>query len=252
MDVSYVGHAVFPDAISMKIHNLHPWDVSPKEAVKLQEALHPLLKISPWEAGGISTVAGADISYDKKKNVVYAGVVILSFPDLRLIAEVTHQQKAHFPYVPGLLSFREAPALLKVFAEIKESPQIAFFDGQGIAHPRSIGLASHLGLFLDIPTIGCAKTKLVGNFSEAGNTKGDFTYLTYKGKKVGAVLRTRDGVKPIFVSPGHKIDVDTALRLTLACTTRYRLPEPTRLAHLLATRMRRRFAGGMENGRVRR
>lgn len=238
MDVSYAGHAVFPDAIRMKIHNLHPWDVSPKEAVKLQEALHPLLKICPWEAGDISTVAGADISYDKKKNVVYAGVVILSFPDLRLIAEVTHQQKAHFPYVPGLLSFREAPALLKVFAEIKESPQIAFFDGQGIAHPRSIGLASHLGLFLDIPTIGCAKTKLVGNFSEAGNTKGDFTYLTYKGKKVGAVLRTRDGIKPIFVSPGHKIDVDTALMLTLACTTRYRLPEPTRLAHLLATRMR--------------
>src|SRR4030042_718631 len=133
VDVSYAGHAVFPDAIRMKIHNLHPWDVSPKEAVKLQEALRPLLKISPWEAGGISTVAGADISYDKKKNVVYAGVVILSFPGVRLIAEVTHQQKAHFPYVPGLLSFREAPALLKVFAEIKESPQIAFFDGQGIA-----------------------------------------------------------------------------------------------------------------------
>lgn len=222
----------------MKIHHLHPWEVSPKEAVRLQEKVRPLLKISPLPINFITTVAGADISYCKKKNILYAGVVILSFPDLRIITQTGDQQRATFPYVPGLLSFREAPSLLKVLAEINEEPQIMFFDGQGIAHPRGMGLASHLGLFLDIPTIGCAKTKLIGSFSEVGNAKGDSSYLVYKGKKVGAVLRTRSGVKPIFVSPGHKIDIGTALKLTLACTTRYRLPEPTRLAHLLVNRMR--------------
>ncbi len=223
----------------MKIYRLHPWHLSPKEAVRLQERLGPLLKLSPLEDKSIFTVAGADISYCQKKKVLYAGVVVLSFPDLRLLAETGHRQKATFPYVPGLLSFREAPPILKVFAGIKTIPQIVFLDGQGIAHPRGIGLASHVGLFLDIPTIGCAKKKLVGTFSEVGNRKGDFSYLVYEGQRVGAVLRTRNGVKPIFISPGHKIDIDTAVKLTLACITRYRIPEPTRLAHLFVNRMRR-------------
>ena len=187
----------------------------------------------------ISLVAGADISYAKGDDLFYAAVVLLKFPELEIVEQLSVSERVTFPYIPGLLSFREGPVLLKAFEKLKSIPDVAIFDGQGIAHPRRLGLASHMGLFLAIPTIGCAKSRLVGiPRDEAGNRPGDFSHLIFNDTVVGAVVRTKKNVKPVFVSQGHKIGLERTIEIIIASCKGYRLPEPTRKAHIEVNRVR--------------
>jgi deoxyribonuclease V len=163
-----------------------------------------------------------------------AAVVVLNWPGLTLAEVQTASGELNFPYIPGFLSFREMPLVIKAFEKLTISPDFVLVDGQGIAHPRRLGIASHLGLFLDVPAIGCAKSRLVGEFETTGETRGSFSYLTDRGEVIGAVVRTKDKVKPLFISIGNKIDLDGAIKWTLDTCRGYRLPEPTRLAHLAA------------------
>ncbi|KMP11292.1 endonuclease V [Candidatus Nitromaritima sp. SCGC AAA799-C22] len=223
----------------MKIKNLHSWDVTPKEAARIQEQLAGKITLS-FENSTPKIIAGADISFSKGSTTAYAGIVLLSFPSLEIIGEYGLSGPLRFPYIPGLLSFREAPLLLKLFRHVDPAPDLVFFDGQGLAHPRRFGLACHIGLFLDRPAIGCAKSKLIGNYREPGKSKGSSSKLTDDDNHIlGNVLRSRQDCKPVFVSPGHKIDVPTATKYALECCTRYRIPEPTRLAHLLVNKLRK-------------
>lgn len=185
-----------------------------------------------------SKIAGADVSYDKHTNTVYAAVMIFSFPELSLLEEKHASQVATFPYVPGLLVFREGPALIKAFEETSQEPDVIIFDGQGIAHPRGIGIGTHMGILLDKPSIGCAKTVLVGDFEEPKETAGSYTPLVKDGVQLGVALRTKDRVEPVFISVGHKIGLNTAIDIVLKCSRGYRLPEPIRQAHILSNRLR--------------
>lgn len=224
----------------MRIHNLHDWDVEPPRAVEIQRALRD--KVSLKNSPGLKKlrwVAGADVSYDQGDQTTYGAVVVLSFPDLQTVEEKWFRGRISFPYVPGLLSFREAPILLEAFSLLRRRPDVVIFDGQGIAHPRGFGLASHAGLFLDLPSIGCAKTRLVGEHSVVTGERGSYARLAYQGRRVGSVLRTRTSVKPVFVSPGHRISFQTANRLVLQTCRGFRLPEPIRLAHQLVNRVRK-------------
>ncbi len=171
----------------------------------------------------------------------FAAVVVMSFPALEVVEEQVAQAPAQFPYIPGLLSFREGPAVLVAMEKLESRPDLVIFDGQGIAHPRRLGLAAHMGLWLGIPTVGCAKSRLVGEHEEPAEQKGARVPLTYGGGLVGSVLRTRSHVKPVYVSPGHLCDHEGACRMVLECCTRYRLPEPTRQADLLVGRVKRAF-----------
>ncbi len=168
---------------------------------------------------------------------MYAAVVVMSLPELELVETATAYGEAYFPYIPGLLSFREVPVLLEAFQALKRLPDAVICDGQGIAHPRGFGLAAHLGLLLDLPTVGCAKTRLIGEHRPAGMRKGSAAALKIDGKTVGKVLRTRTGVKPVYVSPGNKLDVESSVKLVCLCS-KYRVPEPTRHAHMLCNRLR--------------
>jgi len=226
----------------MKIKNLHSWDVTYEEAVKIQQTLRKRLvlhdKNMPDE---IKTIAGADISYSKGDNLFFAAVVLLEFPSMKAIGETSFTERINFPYIPGLLTFREGPSLLKAFEKLRIVPDVVIFDGQGIAHPRGLGLASHMGLFLDIPTIGCAKTRLTGEWDEVGNEAGDYSYLMLDGRIAGAVLRTKKNVKPVFISQGHKIGLQRSVDIILSSCAGYRLPEPTRRAHLTVNRIRQKY-----------
>jgi len=186
----------------------------------------------------VRLVAGADISYDRGSDRFFAAVVVLELPGLAVVEQATLEGKSPFPYVPGLLSFREGPLVLRAFRRLRRRPDLALFDGHGIAHMRGFGIASHLGVLLGIPSIGCAKSRLVGEHAEPGPEPGDRVALLYEGRRVGAVVRTRRGVKPIYVSQGHLISLAAAVRWTLRCCAGYRVPEPTRQAHLLANRLR--------------
>jgi deoxyribonuclease V len=193
-------------------------------------------------------VAGVDVSYDfvptrfnkgkKASELLYAAVVVLELPSLRFVESASVASHAEFPYVPGLLSFREMPPLLEAFRKLRVTPDAVLVDGQGIAHPRRCGLASHLGLVLDLPAVGCAKSRLIGEFREPGLRRGNASDLLDAGDVIGRVLRTRDGVAPLFVSVGHKISLDAAVALVLECAPRYRLPETTRQAHALVNQLR--------------
>ena len=223
----------------MKIKQLHSWRVDYKKAVQIQETLRDLLTFEKY-TGKIQTIAGADVSYDKHSGRFYAGVVVFKLnKQLELIEEATAVGKARFPYIPGLLSFREAPILLMAFRKLKNNPDIVLFDGQGIAHPRHFGLASHMGLILDKPSIGCAKSRLVGEYGSVENTAGAYSKLIYENKIVGVVLRTKKNTKPIFISPGHRTNLTFAIRIVLKTCCGYRIPEPTRQAHLLVNKLRR-------------
>ena len=219
---------------------LHPWNVSYKEAVEIQKRLKKqiILKNSFKNLNG-KLIAGADVSYDKEIDRFYAGVVVLELQTMQKIEEVTASGKVSFPYIPGLLSFRESPILLRAFSKVKKTPDFIILDAQGIAHPRGIGLASHIGLLLNKPSIGCAKTRLIGEYNNVGKEAGYYSQLTIKGKAVGVVLRTRKNVKPVFVSPGHKIDLAMSIDLVLKSCRGYKLPEPTRQAHNLVTKVRK-------------
>jgi deoxyribonuclease V len=219
---------------------LHEWSLAPREAVELQKSLRERVRIAPLRKK-IRTVAGADISFNKFSPTVWAAVVVLSLPSLEVIEEMGVVSESKFPYVPGLLSFRETPSVLEAWAKLKTEPDAVMFDGQGIAHPRRVGIASHVGLLIKRPTFGCAKSVLVGKYEEPAEERGSWTPMIdpKNGETVGAALRTKTRTNPIYVSPGHLIDLEGAIRLTLACDGGYRQPEPTRRAHLLVNAMRR-------------
>ena len=187
----------------------------------------------------VRRVAGADISYDKGSDRFHAAVVVVELPALEVVEIAEARGRSPFPYIPGLLSFREGPLLMRAFRRLSRPPDLVLFDGHGIAHMRGFGIASHLGLLLDVASVGCGKSRLVGEYEEPGAEVGDQSRLLYGGKRVGTVLRTRAHIKPIFVSPGHRIGHQAAVRWVLACGAGYKLPEPTRLAHLHANRLRR-------------
>ena len=215
----------------MNYQQLHPWEMTPAEARQIQNELCNQV-ISQDRFGDIKTVAGVDLGF--KKDIARASVVVLSFPELQLIDGVLVESPVPFPYIPGLLSFRETPPLLKAFTQLKTEPDLIIADGQGIAHPRRFGIASHLGLILDRPTIGCAKSRLWGRHKHPKNEAGSIEYLYDKNEIIGAAVRTRSNVSVVYVSVGHRISLDSAIRLTLACCGRYRLPETTRYAHQAA------------------
>jgi deoxyribonuclease V len=228
-----------PGKRPLNLRLLHPWGVAYQEAVSIQNTLkrelilHDEIKIGP-----IDVIAGADISYSRGSDLFFAAVVLLSYPDMQPIEEAHAVERVSFPYIPGLLSFREGPVLLKAFENLLGAPDLVMFDGQGIAHPRGIGLAAHLGLFLDMPAIGCAKSRLCGEYRDPGPLSGDHADLLYQGRLIGSVLRTKAGVRPVFVSPGHLISLERSREMTLKCCRGYRLPEPIRQAHLAVNRLR--------------
>jgi len=195
----------------MKYRNLHDWDVDYKTAVAIQADLRGKLVLRDEGPTYIRVVAGADISCNKGDDRVYAAVVLLDVDTLDVVEEASFSGRISFPYIPGLLTFREGPSLLRAFEKLQGRPDLILFDGQGIAHPRGFGLAAHMGLILDLPSVGCAKTRLIGAFEEPGARKGQLSPLIHDGKQIGAVLRTRDRVKPIFVSQGHRISLERAV-----------------------------------------
>src|SRR3954464_6293774 len=221
-----------------RYEQLHDWAMTPREAVELQKTLRERVRLQPLTKK-IKTIAGADISFNKFEPTVYAGIVVLRLPTLEVVEEVGVVSETKFPYVPGLLSFRESPSVLEAWAKLKTEPDAVMFDGQGIAHPRRVGIASHVGLIINRPTLGCAKSVLVGKFEEPDLERGSWTELVDKGEIVGAAVRTKTKVQPIYVSPGHLIDLAGAVELTLRCDGGYRQPEPTRRAHLLVNALRR-------------
>jgi deoxyribonuclease V len=221
----------------MKIGNLHSWQISCKEAIRLQRRLAGRVRFIPLRKPP-QLVAGLDCAFSKDGKRIIAVVLVLKLPDFEIIETQSAVCKVSFPYIPGLLSFREAPACLKAVEKLKTTPDLFIVDGQGIAHPRRLGLASHLGLFFDKPTIGCAKSRLLGSYEEPALAKGSFSPMRDKQETIGAVVRTRTNVKPVFVSVGHKCTLKDAIEITLACADKYRLPEPTRLAHQLVSRLK--------------
>ncbi|RJP72746.1 MAG: deoxyribonuclease V [Candidatus Abyssobacteria bacterium SURF_17] len=223
----------------LKVKQLHRWDVSYHEAVAIQNELRQRVQFRSGRRL-IRRVAGADVAYDKRSNELYAVLIVLGFPELEVIEQTVVQGIAAFPYIPGLLSFREAPIVAEAFRKLSIRPDVLICDGQGVAHPRRFGLACHLGLLFDIPTIGCAKSRLCGTHGEVGLDAGSSTPLRLNNRSVGAVLRTRAGVKPVYVSVGHLISLHKAVRLVLACCKGYRIPEPTRRAHHLVSAARKR------------
>lgn len=222
----------------MQINTLHEWSLTPTEAIALQKQLAGRLdNTRPLNLADVHLVAGVDVSVKRDgsgQNISQAAVVVLTFPELKVVETVCWQMPTPFPYIPGLLTFREGPVLQEAFSALEHTPDAFVFDGMGIAHPRRIGLAAHLGLWLEKPAIGIGKTRLFGQHEEPPDERGAWSPLTDHDDTIGAVLRTRAGVRPVYVSSGNLIDLPGALRLTLACTTRYRLPEPVRAAHKAA------------------
>jgi deoxyribonuclease V len=213
--------------------HLHEWRVSPAQAMKIQVEL--AARVS--RVGTITSprlIAGVDISVDRWAKTGTGAVVVLSYPGLELVETKVVTDRIEFPYIPGLLSFRESPLIIKACEGLTVTPDLVFVDGQGYAHPRRMGIASHLGLLLNIPAIGCAKSRLIGSYQEPGDAAGNFTDLLDKGEVIGAALRTRDSVSPLFISIGHKISLPSAIDWVMACCRGYRIPEPTRLAHQAA------------------
>jgi deoxyribonuclease V len=221
----------------MHVPHLHDWPATEAEAVALQNALAGRVDTSA-PLGAFELIAGCDIAYHLTEPRLFAAVVVLKASDLSVVEEASAAREVTFPYVPGLLSFREIPALLACFADLRCTPDIAMLDGQGIAHPRRFGLACHLGLWLDRPCVGCAKSWLVGDYDPPGSKAGDAAPLLINGEEVGAVVRSAAGAKPVFVSPGHKIDVSGATAAVRATLSGYRHPAPTRAAHMAANRLR--------------
>jgi deoxyribonuclease V len=213
----------------------HRWDVTPSEASAIQERLRDAV-IREDRLGFVQAVAGVDVGFEEQGRVTRAAVVVLAFPSLQPIDAALARRPTEFPYVPGLLSFREIPAVLDALKRLKTSPDLLLCDGQGIAHPRRLGVASHLGVLIDRPSIGVAKSRLIGTHDEVPNERGAWVPLEDQDEVIGAVLRTRVGVKPIFISIGHRVSLETAVEYVMRCTPRYRLPETTRLADRIASR----------------
>ena len=230
----------------MDISDLHPWNVTPKEAVKIQRRLKDKVRLKKIDKK-IKYVAGLDVSYAKGSNIMWAGVVVLDFLSLNKVEEKWAQKKVSFPYIPGLLSFREIPALIDALRKMEIEPDLIVCDGQGVAHPRGLGLASHLGIIVNKPTIGCAKSPLVGTYNEVGALRGSYEYLVHHNEIIGAVVRTRPNVKPVFISPGYGIMLHDCIQFVLETCQTYRIPEPTRQAHLLVNSVRCARTQGTRN-----
>jgi deoxyribonuclease V len=221
----------------MDIPHLHDWPSTEAEALDLQNALAGRVDVSrPLKS--FDHIAGCDIAYHLTEPLLFAAVVVMRISDQVVIETQTTIRAVNFPYVPGLLSFRELPALRTAFAALRSSPHAVILDGQGIAHPRRFGLACHLGLWLNLPCLGCAKSWLVGDHDEPGPHAGDSTPLTVAGETVGSVVRSADGAKPVYVSPGHLLDIDSATAIVRATLSGFRHPTPTREAHMAANRLR--------------
>lgn len=218
----------------MKIRELHPWQVAPSEAMAIQRRLADNVVKHNEMVAAPRFIAGADISVRRHCDTASAAVVVLEYPELRLVDMSVVYEQVKFPYVPGLLSFRESPLVLHACKKINIEFDLLLVDGQGIAHPRRMGLASHLGMLLDKPAIGCAKSRLIGENVEPEIEQGKWTEMSDHGETIGAVLRTRQNIRPVYVSIGHKVDLETCIRWVLACCKGYRIPEPLRLAHMAA------------------
>ena len=217
----------------MRIERLHPWNVTPAEAVEIQMDLKE--RISPVDDfDKIEQVGGVDVTYKKGSTKATAAVVVLSFPGLAVLETQVVEGEVSFPYIPGLFSFREIPLLIPALEKLKTIPQVILVDGQGIAHPQRMGLAAHLGILLDIPTIGCAKSRFIGTHEKPAKEKGACSYLYDHDEVIGAVVRTRTNISPVYVSIGHKISLSTAVELALKSTTKFRIPEPLRTAHQMS------------------
>jgi len=213
----------------MQILSLHEWDVEVARAKVIQEKLRGRVSVrNSVNLRKLRWVAGADVSYTPGEGIFYGAVVVLSFPDLSVVEEKWVSGGVTFPYIPGFLSFREAPILLRAFALLQQRPDVVIFDGQGLAHPRGLGLASHVSLFLDIPSVGCAKSRLVGEYRSVGRKRGSFSWLEFQGHR-----------EPVFVSPGHRVSFQRATDMVMATCRGYRLPEPIRLAHQIVNRVRK-------------
>jgi deoxyribonuclease V len=218
----------------MNAPNLHPWNLAPKQAIQIQKELRDRLVLS-WDGREVRTVGGVDVGLGEK--TARAGIVVLRYPDLKAIEGVTAEVPITYPYIPGLLIFREGPAVLAAWESLQTKPDLLMFDGQGIAHPRGIGIASHMGLWLEQPTIGVAKSRLYGHHDNPGSERGEGTELLDERDPdhvIGMFLRTRTDVSPVYVSPGHLMDLPHSVEFVLNCCTRYRLPETTRWAHKVA------------------
>ncbi len=233
----------------MEFESLHPWDLEYGAARSLQEDLADQVRFQPL-SDDLNLVAGADVAYSRKLKKCFASVVVMTYPDLEEIEQSNVNAPSSFPYIPGLLSFREGAVVLKAFREIENVPDAVIFDGQGFAHPRRLGLACHLGLWLGLPSVGCAKSRLIGENADPGIEKGQWTDLMDGDEKLGEVVRTRTDVKPVFVSPGHLVDFKSARRLVLDCCTRYRLPEPTRQADLKVAKTKQRYMRNADESRT--
>lgn len=214
--------------------HIHEWSVSPTEAIALQQKLRREV-VSADDVGKVRWVAGVDVGFEEQGRITRAAAAVLSFPELQLHEHAVTRRPTAFPYVPGLLSFREIPAVLEALAQLRQTPDLVLCDGQGIAHPRRFGIASHLGVVADLPTIGVAKSRLTGIYAPVAEEKGAWSPLFDRGEQIGVVLRTRAQASPLYVSIGHRISLDTAMDYVMRCVTRYRLPETTRWSHKLAS-----------------
>lgn len=222
-------------ALKLELRHQHSWDVTPKQAIAIQNRLREFVSLRDDLPEQIRCVAGVDVGFEENGTVTRAAVVNLSIPDLLPIDSAVARRPTSFPYVPGLLSFREIPAILDALENLGDLPDVMLVDGQGYAHPRRLGIACHLGVLTDIPTIGVGKTRLLGAHDDVPDLRGAWVPLVDRGETIGAVLRTRQGVKPVYISPGHRISLSGAVEWVMRCTTRYRLPETTRHAHHLAS-----------------
>jgi deoxyribonuclease V len=218
------------------------WNLTPREAMRLQERLRERVVLED-KFGTVRTVAGADLAFDPATGVAFAGVIVYRFPELFEIERRMARRKLCFPYVPGLLSFRESPILLAAFARLRTEPDLILIDGHGRAHPRLFGIACHIGVLFDKPTIGCGKSLLVGEYEEPAAKSGSASPLVFRGERVGMVLRTRERVKPIFVTQGHRVSLHSAVRLVRACVDGFRIPKPTREADHYVRDLRRAYQG---------
>jgi len=216
------------------------WNVTPREAVRLQQTWRERVETQD-RFGPVQYVAGADLAFDPATNLAFAGVIVYRLPALEEVERRTARRKLRFPYVPGLLSFRESPVLLAALARLRISPDVILIDGHGMAHPRRFGIACHLGLLLDTPTIGCAKSILVGEADEPGAQAGSTAALTDEGETVGVALRTRDHVRPIYVTIGHRVSLESAVRIVAQCLDGFRIPKPTREADHWVRDLRRAY-----------
>ncbi len=221
----------------MNIPFIHPWKVSPRKAIRIQEELRKKLRLCT-PTTPLRKIAAADVSYSLLDDMTYAAFLLFTYPDLTLLERASAKGRATFPYIPGLLTFREAPVLLKAFSGLVARPDLILIDGQGIAHPRSMGIAAHIGLMLNLPSIGCAKSRLIGTHGNLALGRGSALPLVAGKRTIGMVVRTRDGVRPVYVSPGHKMDLDTSVKIVLSLCRGYRIPEPLRQAHIFVNQLR--------------